>query len=263
MPINIFVMKTRLTISLIILFFCCGIFQLQAQSNTIVTVRAQAKDAKFIGDGMGGALITIVDSATHDTLASGLTKGGTGNTETLVSDPIERYEKLSSAGDAKFQTTLSLQKPRLVTITATAPQGHPQAAVSSSTQTWLFPGKDITGDGIILEIPGFVINNRLPQGGQEFASGAMIPIRAHIEMMCGCPTSDGGMWDSSEYEIMAQLWNDNEMIREVPLSFTGDTSLFESKLKAPSESGNYTVLLYAFHPSTENSGVAKTSISVK
>lgn len=241
-------------------FIFLVVFQMQAQNNTTVVVRAQAKDAKFIGDGMGGAMITILDTTTGDTLAHGLTKGGTGDTERLVTDPVERYEQLSTPGAAKFEATFSLQQPTLVTIEATAPYGEPQAAVMSSTQKWLIPGKDITGDGIILEIPGFVITNRLPKK-TTFITGEEIPVRSHIVMMCGCPTSDGGLWDSSEYEIKAQLRKGNTLVKEVPLSFTGDTSLFEGNLSA-SGAGNYTILVYAFHPETGNTGVAETEISV-
>lgn len=236
------------------------VFQMQAQNNTTVVVRAQAKDAKFIGDGMGGAMITILDTSTGDTLAHGLTKGGTGDTERLVKDPVERYEQLSTPGSAKFEATLALQEPKLVTIQATAPYGKPHATVTTSTQKWLIPGKDITGDGIILEIPGFVITNRLPEK-TTFTTGEEIPIRSHIEMMCGCPTSDGGLWDSFEYEIKAQLRKGNALVTEVPLNFTGDTSLFEGTITA-SEAGDYAILVYAFHPETANSGVAKTEITV-
>lgn len=245
---------------LLFVFTYIAAFQLRAQNKTTVVVRAQANDAKFIGDGMGGAMITILDTATGDTLAHGLTKGGTGDTERLVRDPVERYEQLSTPGAAKFEATLSLQQPRLVTIQAMAPYGEPHAAVTSSTQKWLIPGKDITGDGIILKIPGFVITNRLPEK-TAITTGEPIPVRSHIVMMCGCPTSDGGLWDSSEYEIKAQLRKGGTLIKEIPLTFTGDTSLFEGTLTA-SDAGKYTILVYAFHPKTGNTGVAKTDITV-
>lgn len=236
--------------------------QTAAQDSTTVVVRAKAKDAKFIGDGMGGAMITIIESSSGDTLARGLAKGDTGDTERLVKDPVERYEQLSTPGAAKFEATLTLEKPTFVTINATAPNGEPQARVTTTTQKWLIPGKDITGDGIILEIPGFVINNRLPDADSTYSVNQSIPIRSHIVLMCGCPTSDGGLWDSSEYEIKALISRNGENVDELPLLFIGETNLFETSF-TPSEPGSYTITVYSFHPKTGNTGLDKTVINVE
>lgn len=235
-----------------------------AQESTTVTVRALAKDAKFIGTGMDGALITIVETATGDTLASGPTKGGTGDTDRIVKNPIERYEKLSTADAAKFVAEIPLQKPMKVTISADAPQSLAYSQIKVSIEQWLIPGKDIVGDGIILEVPGFAITNRLPKSKKTktYKVGQSIPIKSHIVMMCGCPTADGGLWDSSEYEIKAQVRKGGVLVKEIPLSFTGKTNLFDAVF-TPQKAGNYEFVVYAFHPKTENTGVAKTTVLVE
>lgn len=233
-----------------------------AQDSTTVTVRALAKDAKFIGSSMDGMMITIVESSTGDTLARGLTEGGTGDTERLVKVPVGRYEKLSTPGAAKFEADLWLQEPTLVTISAIGPQSLAQAQVTVTTQQWLIPGRDITGDGIILDVPGFAITNQLPKSDKTYRIGQPVPIKSHIAMMCGCPTSDGGLWDSSKYEIRAQVKRDGKIIKTMPLYFTGEASLFDASF-TPAEAGTYKVLVYAFHPETGNSGVAKTTVSVE
>ena len=125
----------------------------------------------------------------------------------------------------------------------------------------MIPGKDISGDGVVLEVPGFVVDILNPKT-HSTSEGNQINIRANIVMMCGCPTSDGGLWDSSEYQIKALIHHDGRKVDEVPLEFTGETNLFEAAF-TPSKSGEYIVTVYAFHPNTENSGVDKTSITVE
>jgi hypothetical protein len=45
---------------------------------TKLTVRVIARDGKFLGDDIGGALITVRDFHTGELLASGRTHGGSG-----------------------------------------------------------------------------------------------------------------------------------------------------------------------------------------
>ena len=241
-------------------FVTADAFSQASATPTDIVVRAQSKDAKFIGTSMGGAYITISDVETGKILASGLTKGSTGDTQKLVRDPVNRYENLSTPGAAKFETTLQLAEPVFVEVRAVAPYAKKQARVETSTQLWLIPGKDITGDGIILEIPGFVIDVLNPQTHQSL-SGLEMEIRANVVMMCGCPTSDGGLWDSSEYQIEAMIKKDGEIIESLPLGFTGQTSTFSGDYTAPG-SGTYEIIVHAYHDQTGNTGVDKTTVVV-
>ena len=51
---------------------------------TPVTVRVISQDAKFVGDGMGGARVTLRDARTGRVMANGVTKGGTGDTDQIM-----------------------------------------------------------------------------------------------------------------------------------------------------------------------------------
>lgn len=231
--------------------------QKSAESTTLV-VRAQSKDAKFIGTSMGGAFITIKEVKSQEILAKGFTEGSTGDTQRLINEPKNRYDQLHTPGAAKFETTLELTEPTLVTVNAVAPYAKRQAHVESSTQLWLIPGKDIIGDGIILEIPGFVVDVLSPRTHQT-VEGAELDIKANVVMMCGCPTSDGGLWDSSEYEIEALIKKDGDIIDTVPLAFTGQTSMFSAGYTAP-ESGVYEIIVTAYHDKTGNTGIGKSTV---
>ena len=242
----------------VLLIFVSGV---RAQDTTTVAVRAKAKDAKFIGDGMGGAMITVQDAVSGDTLAHGLAAGSTGDTKRLVVKPAGCYDTLSTPGAAQFDAHLPISEPTLVTITAVAPYGEPQTRITASVQKWIIPGKDITGDGVILEIPGFAVSNEKPVADSTYMVNQAIPIRTHIVMMCGCPTEEGGLWDSSEYEIKAQIRRDDELIEEVPLKFTGETNFYAGQF-TPEEPGAYKITVYSFHPETGNTGVDETEIEV-
>lgn len=240
--------------------FITGTVETRAQSQaepTTVTVRALAKDAKFIGTSMGGAMIIIRNAETGEILAKGTTSGSTGDTRRLVMEPHERYGQLGTPGAAKFEAELDLMEPTFVTVEATAPYAKRQAHVVSSTQLWLIPGKDITGDGLILEIPGFTVDVLAPQTHSSHPAGELT-IRANITMMCGCGTSDGGLWDSSEFEIRALVKRNGEQIGSVPLAFTGQSSTFEGTYTAE-EAGAYEFVVYAYHAKTGNTGVDKTT----
>ncbi|MDR8391077.1 hypothetical protein NC796_08010 [Aliifodinibius sp. S!AR15-10] len=229
----------------------------QAQETKLV-VRAKAQDAKFIGSSMGGAFVVVKNTETGEILAKGKTIGSTGDTQQIMNTPKTRDLQLSTPGAAKFETTLQLDEPTFVTIEVTAPYAQAQSHVTSSTQLWMIPGKDITGDGVLLEIPGFAVDVLSPQA-HEVTSLKKISIEANLVMMCGCPTSPGGMWNSDEYEIRALIAKEGHQVASVPLTFAGKTSTFEGDF-TPKESGAYQITVYAYHPETGNTGVDKTTV---
>ncbi|HET6528312.1 MAG TPA: hypothetical protein VFG39_06140 [Balneolaceae bacterium] len=227
------------------------------QDSTKIVVRAVAKDAKFIGTSMGGAHIIIKDAKTGDILAEGYTEGSTGSTDKLVREPNQRYGSLSIEGAAKFTANLALTQPTFVTVSATGPMAKKQAHVTSSTQLWLIPGKDITGDGIILEIPGFAIDILQPQT-HEVMDKNTITITANAVMMCGCPIKPGGLWNSEEMEFTAIIKKGDETVARKQMDYAGKTSTFETHF-SPKEGGAYQIIVYGFDPRTGNTGVDKTT----
>jgi len=243
-------------------FFCVLIsligFTAQAQEIEVM-VRAQAKDAKFIGTSIGGAKILIKDALTHEILAEGTTQGSTGNTEKIMKSPLERGVRITEESTAGFNAKINVPEPRFVTIEAYAPYTKKQALVRSSTQLWLLPGKNITGEGIILEIPGFVIDIVNPQTHQTYPGGAL-NIHANIVMMCGCPISKDGLWDARQYEVKAILKQNGTTMLEVNLEQEGSASNFNGT--AQLDKGSYELIVQAFDPVTGNTGVDRTNFMV-
>ena len=134
---------------------------------TRVMVRAQAQDAKFIGDHMGGVQITLSDARTGMVLAKGLTKGGTGDTPRIMKTPRTRGMGLSDPSAAGFEAVVDLKQPTLVRVDAIGPVGKPDTAIKVSSTQWILPGRDIVGDGWVLNFPGLV-KSLFPKAPKRF-----------------------------------------------------------------------------------------------
>lgn len=229
---------------------------LKAQEITEVVVRAIAKDAKLIGSSMGGVMVTIKNTKTGEMLAKGLTEGSTGDTKKLVISPKKRYEQVSTEGSAKFTAHLNIEQPVFATISATSTYRNEQE-VTSSTQMWLIPGMDILGDGIMLEMPGFVVDIIEVQPYKTDEPGAKV--KAKVVMMCGCPTKPGGLWDSSKFKIQALIKKDGEVVKTVPLTFSGKTNIYDGHFTV-NQPDSYTITVTVFDPRTANSGLAAETV---
>lgn len=233
--------------------------QVEAQ-ETEVMVRVRSKDAKFIGSSIGGAMIYIKNAETGELLARGLTTGSTGDTKLILQQPHDRNQQLSNAETAGFLARLTLKEPVFVTVEAHAPYTKKQARVISSTQLWLLPEKHITGDGIVLEVPGFVVDILAPQTHERISKENQINIEANVVMMCGCPITPGGIWDANQYEVNAVLSREGKQIREIKMTAQEKPSTFAASTTL--EPGNYEVLIYAYDPATGNTGVDRTNFIV-
>jgi len=243
-------------------FFCALIFSVSTISSAQeveVMVRSQAGDAKFIGSSIGGAKILIKDALTNEILAEGITKGSTGNTEKIMKQAQIRGKRITDDQTAGFNAKVQIAEPKFVTIEAHAPWNKKQARVKSSTQLWLLPGKDITGEGIILKIPGFVVDIVTPQTHQSYSSSE-IEIQANIVMMCGCPITQGGLWDANQYEVNAILKSENMDTKTVKIEQVEGSSNFVGKVNL--EKGAYELIIQAFDPVTGNTGVDRTNFMV-
>jgi hypothetical protein len=235
-------------------------------ADTRLVVRARARDAKFIGTSIGGMLVVVRDAQTAQVLAQGLTAGSTGDTQRLMKQPHARGASLADAESAKFEATLDVTEPRLVTVELSGPQGQRQAQVTTSTQLWLLPGKHIDGDGLILEVPGFIVDALAPQAHERHPLAAgktlTLPLRANVVLMCGCPTEPGGLWDASKYELQALVKRNGQPLTSVPLKYAGKTSTYEGELSLQ-QKGAYEVIVTAYDPATGNTGVDRTTVVVE
>lgn len=228
--------------------------------ETSIMIRVQSKDAKFIGTSIGGAKIIVKEENTGKILAEGITKGSTGNTEVIMVQPRTRGGVITDENTAGFLAKFDITEPVFVTVEAIAPVNKKQASVRATTQLWILPGKNIEGEGIILEVPGFVVDILAPQTHETIPGGDEISISANVVLMCGCPVTSGGMWNADKYEVNALITKAGGDTKTIPLQIQDKASTFSGK--ASLTSGNYEIIVYAFDPLTGNTGLDKTSIII-
>ena len=233
-----------------------------AAEPTEIVVRAISRDAKFIGDSMGGVRMTLRDATSGEVLAEGITTGGTGDTKRLM-ETATRRDVMATTDAAAFRATIDIDRPRLVELEAYGPLGQPQAAIRVTSQQWILPGRHLRdGNGWIVEMPGFAVDILEPAiASSAVLTNGVVHLKVNVVMMCGCPTSPGGIWDADRYEILALIDRDGERLTTLPLGYTGTPSLYSVSF-SPDEPGLYSVLVQAFDASTGNAGIDRTSFSV-
>ena len=151
---------------------------------TKVIVRVVSKDAKVIGSGVGGAFVRIKKLERGEILAQGKQEGGTGDTERIMVQSRKRGETLYGTPDAAFfQADLLLDKPTQVEIYAEAPLAYPQSIQKGSKTLTLIPGKNILGEGVIIELSGLIVNILSPSPKESLKKGEGAFVRAEIRML--------------------------------------------------------------------------------
>jgi len=260
MKMSIMRYKLLLLISLIPLL--C--FDLAYAVPTNITVRVKTRDAKFMGTNMGGALITIKNVVTGELLASGLTKGTTGETDHIMKDPLKRGVPLSDSNSAKYTATIDIDEPVYIEVVAEGPVSEPLAKNSAGITMWVIPGRHITeGDALMLEISGLLVKILAPPKGSVFSElSRNVEIYAVVRMLSGSTLNPDGIWDSNGFEIKAAVSKDGKLVKEVPLKYAGRPSLFSGTFSSE-ETGLYELTVFAFDPSNGNAGIDRLTFEVK
>ena len=224
--------------------------------ETHLTVRVLAHDAKFVGSAVGGVQVTISDTATGRVLASGLIRGGTGDTKRIMKTPRQRHMKLvHEQTTAGWTATLDLDRPTRVRITVRGPLGAGANVAELSRTLWLLPGHDLTGDGVVFDMPGLIVRLVEPQPHAFVPAGEPLTIEAHLTMMCGCPITPGGLWDADTMHVVAHIYDAaGREVESLEMKYAGQMNLFRTTFTPPA--GSYRVVITAAQDGTINTGVA-------
>lgn len=234
---------------------------LEAQA-TKVLVRVTAKDAKIIGSGVGGAFVTIRNAETGAILAEGIQEGSTGSTSNIMVPRERAATVFDTDGAAGFLAELDLLEPTQVVIEAKGPLGAEHASQLGAKSMLLVPGRDIVGEGVIIELNGFTVEIEDPADEATVTAGEPLEVASKVTMLCGCPTEPGGMWDSNDYEIFARAVRDKEIVGEWPMQFSGTTSIYRGTitLEAP---GEFELQVFAIDTAKGNAGMATRKVVVR
>jgi hypothetical protein len=202
--------------------------------------------------------VTVTDVQTGEVLASGVTSGGTGETNLIMRTAHARDGTyFDTPGAAGYHADFRLTRPTVVEIAAIGPLGYPQATARASSTLLLQPGSDIEGDGIVLDLRGLIVEVLdAPPGSVD----AGVAVRARVRMLCSCATEPGSLW--SVKEITARLMAGDEVVGESELEYSGSPSVYVGTVRAP-RPGAYTLVVTAADAGGGNFGTVTRPVSVR
>ena len=207
---------------------------LNEPKSTTILVRVVAHGSMVLGKDVGGARVTITDVASGEILASGLQQGDAGDQNQIMRTPRLMGEPLySSRASAAFTTTLELTHPILVDIAAEGPLAYPASAQRVTTRTWLIPGQDMTHDGIVLALYGYIVRIEHPTPGDPLIAKDDVMLRASIRTLSGALVRPHGDWDSRKVHIYGEVLIGDRILERLEMFYSGDNASFEAPFFVP------------------------------
>lgn len=224
--------------------------------TTRINVRVVSHDAKIIGDGVGGARVTVRDPATGRLLAEGIQRGGTGSTQSIVREPRGRGETIyDTQGAALFVAELELDEPTVVEFVGEGPLGYEHAMQRAAKRVLVIPGEHVLGDGVVLELHGFIVELLAPE---SLRPGETASVTARVRMLCGCPHTPGGLWDADRIRVVARLYDGTRVIRESPMRYAGEPNLFGGTISLAGVGPGVRLVAVALDPDRANFGISRS-----
>jgi len=233
---------------------------------TTILVRVVAHGAMVLGHEVGGARITITDLDTKQILATGIQQGEAGDQNQIMRTPHIMEEPLySSRPAAAFTTALEIRRPTLVEIAAEGPLAYP-ASLRRTTQTvLLIPGQDLTSDGIVLHLYGYIVQIIHPKPGEPLIAKEDVLLRASIRTLSGTPLRPYGDWDSRKIRIYGELMVGERILERIQLFYSSDKGDFEAPFFVPSYNDapdGITLRVIAADPASGNIGIGEATFPV-
>ena len=235
------------------------------QSTTIL-VRVVAQGAMVLGRAVGGARVTITDIETKQILTTGIQQGEAGDQNQIMRTPHLMEEPLySSRPSAAFTTTLELRRPTLVEVAAEGPLAYPASLRRTTKTVLLIPGQDLTSDGIVLHLHGYIVQIEHPKPGEPLIAKDDVKLRASIRTMSGAIVRPHGDWDSRKVRIYGDLLVGDRIVERLQMFYSSDTASFEAPFFVPpykDAPDGITLRVTATDVSTGNSGLGTANYSV-
>lgn len=207
---------------------------LNGPQPTTVLVRVVAHGAMVLGREVGGARVTITDVVSGHILATGLQQGESGDQNQIMRTPHLMEEPIySSRASAAFTTTLELQKPTLVEISAEGPLAYPASLQRTSKTLLLIPGQDLTNDGIVLHLYGYLVQIERPRPREPLIAKDDVKLRASIRTLSGSLVRPHGDWDSRKIRIYGEVLIGDRIIERLQLFYDEGSRTFEAPFFVP------------------------------
>ncbi|HEX6531589.1 MAG TPA: hypothetical protein VF019_03120 [Nitrospira sp.] len=202
--------------------------------STKILVRVVAHGALVLGREVGGARVTITDLMTKQVLATGIQEGDAGDQNQIMRTPHLMEEPVYSAKPAAaFTTTLALQRPTLVEVSAEGPLAYPDAMRRTAMTVLLIPGQDLSGDGIVLHLNGYIVQIEHPKAGEPLMAKDDVNLKASVRTLSGTSVRPHGDWDSRKIRIYGELLIGGRIVERLQLFYSNDTGTFDAPFFVP------------------------------
>ena len=219
-----------------------------------------------LGREVGGARVTITDVASGEILATGIQQGEAGDQNQIMRTPRMMDEpQYSTRASASFTTTLNLSHPTLVDITAEGPLAYPTAAQRASQRVWLVPGQDMTNDGIVLALYGYIVQIEHPSPSEPLIARDDVILRASIRTLSGSMVRPHGDWDSRKIRIYGEVLISSRVHERLQMFYSGRNAEFEAPFFVPlpkDAPDGITLRVIAADPSGGNFGIGQETFPV-
>jgi hypothetical protein len=239
---------------------------LNGPQPTTVVVRVVAHGAMVLGREVGGARITITDVETGSILATGLQQGEAGDQNQIMRTPHMMEEPIySSRPSAAFTTTLQLQKPTVVEISAEGPLAYPASSQRTSKTLLLVPGEDLANDGIVLHLYGYLVHIERPTPHEPLIAKDDVKLRASVRTLSGSLVRPHGDWDSRKIRIYGEVLIGNRVMERLQMFYDEKSRTFEAPFFVPLSGDipdGITLRVIAADLSTGNSGMDQANYPV-
>lgn len=241
-------------------------FPLNGPQLTTVLVRVVAHGAMVLGRDVGGARVTITDVTTGRILATGLQLGDTGDQNQIMRTPHMMEEPIySSRPSAAFTTTLDLQQPTLVEVSAEGPLAYPAALQKACKTLLLIPGQNLTHDGIVLHLYGYLIEINQPKPREALIAKEDVTLRASVRTLSGSVVRPHGDWDSRKLRIYGEVLIGDRIVERLQMFYDEASRTFEAPFFVPLPTDapdGITLRVVAADPAGGNFGVGQATFPV-
>jgi hypothetical protein len=201
---------------------------------TTILVRVVAHGAMVLGRDVGGARVTITDLETKQVLANGTQEGDAGDQNQIMRTPHLMEEPVYSARPAAaFTATLLLQHPTLVEVAAEGPLAYPDSMRRAAKTVLLVPGQDLTGDGIVLHLNGYIVQIEYPKAGEPLIAKDDVALKASVRTLSGTWVRPHGDWDSRKMRIYGEILIGERIVERLQLFYSNDTKTFDAPFFVP------------------------------
>ncbi|MBM4126904.1 MAG: hypothetical protein FJ247_06095 [Nitrospira sp.] len=240
--------------------------QLNTPQPTTIMVRVVSHGSMVLGHDVGGARVTITDVASGAVLATGIQQGEAGDQNQIMRTPRMMDEpQYSTRASASFTATLHLTHPTLVDIAAEGPLAYPAAAQRASQRVWLIPGENMTNDGIVLALYGYIVQIEHPRPNDPLIARDDIILRASIRTLSGSLVRPHGDWDSRKVHIYAEVLIGDRVHERLQMFYSGRNAEFDAPffVPLPQDAPNgITLRVIAADPAGGNFGVGQAMFPV-